>query len=191
MRRVALCLLLVLLPLIAASAHPHLWIDGTVGLTTEGSTLTGLEVEWLFDEFNSADMIFSFDEDLNGTFSDSEVEFLRLNAFDHLRQADYFTLMFQGIGRVEVGDATEFSAEIRDGRLVYSFTIPLDIQLLDANNLTVALFDPSYFIDFVTEPEQESYLSGIRFAGLDQETLQLQTQGWGVVSVPAVRLRVQ
>ncbi len=191
MRRVAAIALLLVLPALAVTAHPHMWIDGTVGLIIDGSDVTGLEVEWLFDEFNSADMIFTFDTNLDGSLSQGEIDRIEASAFDHLMAADYFALMFQGITRVEVGKATDFSAGIRDGRIMYSFTLPFEMSLGDAHDLTIALFDPSYWIDFITEPSEGSYLAGIRFAGFQAETLHLQTQGWGVVSVPAVRLNVQ
>jgi ABC-type uncharacterized transport system substrate-binding protein len=180
-------LLLVLFPA-ALAAHPHLWIDGTVALSLDGDGIRAITISWLFDEFNSADMIFSFDENLDGELSQSEVDAIRVNAFEHLVQSDYFTIAFSGAQRLSLPAAENFTARIEDGLLVYEFELPLRVGWNQVDDTVIALFDSSYFIDFVTEPVQSEYSEGRRTLRARQHLLRLQTQGYGTIDVPAVRV---
>ncbi|MFW6313516.1 MAG: DUF1007 family protein, partial [Spirochaetota bacterium] len=89
-----LSLLILVVPTLYS--HPHMWIDGVVDVELEDSGVSGLTVAWLFDEFNSANMIFSLDSDLDGVISSSESRAIRDQAFSHLSRADYFLVAFAG-----------------------------------------------------------------------------------------------
>lgn len=171
----------------ALAAHPHLWIDTTVDLQMDSRGLSGVAVTWLFDEFNSADMIFSFDENLDGEISTAEQERVRMEAFAHLAEIDYFLVVFRGQDPVELGEADSFNASILDGRLQYEFSVPVRVAWNDVENLVIASFDQSYFIDFISRPVRTSYARGRRTVQVRNETLQLSSEGWGTIRVPAVR----
>lgn len=189
--RLLLSLSLLVLAVPMAQAHPHMWIDGVVDVEFEDSGLSNVTVVWLFDEFNSADMIFSLDSNLDGVISASENEAIRDQAFSHLSRADYFLVAFAGTRRVEIPDATRFNASIVDGRLRYEFDVPLRLEWGEVDDVVFGLFDSSYYIDFVTDPARASLARSGRTVQLSDETLTLESEGWGRIQVAAVKLGLQ
>ena len=170
------------------NAHPHMWIDGTIDLRFDASGLSGITVSWLFDEFSSADMLFMYDEDHDGVLSSAEVRQLRDETFSHLRRTDYFIIAWTGSQQLGVPDAADFTAAIRDGRLVYSFFLPFRGRWIDIDNMVFTMFDYGYFIDFLTQPETERYRHQGRTIDLSQVLLQLQSEGYGVIRAHGVQV---
>ncbi|MFW6291474.1 MAG: DUF1007 family protein, partial [Spirochaetota bacterium] len=167
-----------------SEAHPHMWIDAGVDLEVDGGGIAAVDVEWTFDEFSSADLIFSFDENLDGSLSRREIATFRSDAFAHLHQVDYFLVAFAGSDRLEMPAADEFTARIEDGRLVYVFRVPVRISWDRMEDLVVGHFDQSYYIDFLTEPRNSEYGGTDRRVVVGEETLRLASDGWGTVRVP-------
>ena len=178
---------LLLLPTVSV-AHPHMWIDAGVDLEVDGRGVSAIDVEWTFDEFSSADLIFSFDENLDGALSRAEIATIRSDAFAHLHRVDYFLVAFAGSDRLEMPAADEFTARIDDGRLVYVFRVPVRIGWDRMEDLVVGHFDQSYYIDFLTESRNGEYGGPERRVVVGEETLRLASDGWGTVRVPALRL---
>lgn len=176
---------------VAAGAHPHTWIDATIDLEIDSAGVSAVNVEWVFDEFSSADLIFSFDEDLDGELSRGEIATIRRGAFEHLVQVDYFLLAFAGTDQLDVPAADRFAARIEDGRLVYAFRVPIRIAWSAMDDLVVGHFDQSYYIDFLTEAQREEYANAGRRVVLGDEILRLASDGWGTVRVPALRVEAR
>lgn len=172
-------------------AHPHMWIDAAVDLELDAAGIAGLDIEWTFDEFTSADLIFTFDDDLDGSLSRAETATIRREAFEHLVEIDYFLVAFAGTDRLEVSEADRFTASIEDGRLVYGFRVPVRIAWGRMDDLVVGHFDQSYYIDFLTEPRRAEYAAAGRRVRLGEETLRLASDGWGTVRVPALRVEAR
>ena len=168
-----------------------MWIDGTVDARFDADGLSALSVTWLFDEFNSAEMIFSLDTNLDGRISESENESIRAQAFSHLGRTDYFLVVFAGTRRVVIPDATEFRASITDGRLQYRFVVPVRVGWRETEDLVIALFDRSYFIDFLTEAARPVLVHTDRDIRLDEASMVLESDGWGTIRVPAVKVVVR
>jgi ABC-type uncharacterized transport system substrate-binding protein len=187
MRRLALGGLLMLVSA-TVPAPPHMWIDATIDVAIDASGLSEVYVDWLFDEFNSAEMIFHLDANLDGRISSAESETIRDSAFAHLASVDYFLLAYVDSGALVVPEASRFRAEVVDGRLRYRFTLPLRVSRDEAEGLILGFFDSSYFIDFLTSPREPG--SGGRGGGplYSEETLTMESEGWGRVRVPAVRI---
>ncbi len=186
-RNRALFLLLFAALGVAAHAHPHMWIDGTIDLQLDASGLSGLKATWFFDDFNSAEMIFMFDDDFDGKLSPAEVRRIRDDAFVHLVQLDYFVVAFAGQRQLTIPEATSFDARIERSRLVYEFTIPLRVPWKDLDDLVIAFFDESFFIDFLSVADAERYDHAGRSIRLESQTLRLASHGWGTIHVPAIR----
>ncbi len=168
-----------------------MWIDGTIELRLDNSGLSGLTATWVFDEFNSAEMIFMFDDDLNGKLSPAEVDRIRNEAFAHLVQLDYFMIAFAGEDRLRIPEANSFDARIERGRLIYEFTVPLRLPWNRHDDAVIAFFDVSYFIDFLSEAARDRYAHAGRTLHLRSDTLRLASQGWGTIQVPAVRTAIR
>ena len=120
--RQLLCLTILVVAFESLGAHPHMWIDATMDFELDGDGLQAVRISWLFDEFNSAEMLFSFDGDLDGEISRAEQTRLRTNAFEHLVDVDYFVIAFSGDERLEIGTARGFRAEVVEGRLLYELS---------------------------------------------------------------------
>lgn len=189
--RVVLPFLLLTAIAATAHAHPHMWIDGEIDLRLDRDGLAGVHVTWVFDQFNSAEMIFMFDENLDGTLSPAEVGAIRDEAFAHLVQLDYFLIAFSGQERLEIPPADSFNARIDRGSLIYEFTVPLRVPWPRLDDVVLAFFDVSYFIDFLSEAVQGRYTHAGRLIDVQSDTLRLASQGWGTIQVPAVRTALQ
>ena len=172
---------------VALSAHPHMWIDTAVDFRFSSRGVDGIEVTWRFDDFNSADLRARFDLNDNGRIDPSEEQALYEGAFSHLSEVNYFLLANVGGEAYDLPSATDFSAFVDDGKLVYRFVIPLEMRFSRFNNMVLAFFDVSYFIDFVTEAGQESYFASGRTIEAQPQTMRLSTQGWGEVPITAIR----
>lgn len=175
----------------AIGAHPHMWIDGILGLEFGANGIEGIRVTWMFDQFNSADMLHQLRISPRGQISADQSREIYETAFTHLRAMDYFILAKQRNRPVPLPDAVDFTASIDRGRLVYEFTIPLSMPVRQANELVLAFFDESYFISFMTLAASDAYRSGGATLELAQEPLRLQTDGWGNVQITALRTVVR
>jgi ABC-type uncharacterized transport system substrate-binding protein len=165
-----------------------MWVDGTFDLELDSRGVAALRVSWLFDEFNSADMIFMFDEDLDGELSEAEQRTIQSEAFGHLAEIDYFIVAYAGDRKLDVAEATSFQAEIADGRLRYAFTVPFRLRWADMTDAVLAFFDQSYYIDFLSDPGRARYAAAGHEVRLTEETLHLQSEGWGTIRVPALKV---
>ena len=50
-----------------AVAHPHMFFSSTEEFVFEDDKLVGCWIEWTFDSYFSADIIYTYDFDLNGS----------------------------------------------------------------------------------------------------------------------------
>lgn len=148
----------------AAQAHPHVWIDANVTFVFEQKTLTGVRVEWSFDEIFSTLVIREHDKNRNQKFEPAEIEAVRLNAFVATKEYSHFTHVTVGAGKGDMGEARDFTASIVKGRLVYRFTLPF-AKPVDPAALPVAVraFDESFYVDVGLEPGDP-----VRFDGMAQ-----------------------
>ncbi|MFW6388187.1 MAG: DUF1007 family protein [bacterium] len=176
---------------VSMAAHPHMWIDATIDLQLGDAGLRTVTVTWLFDQFNSADMILSFDENRDGRLSEREQRSVREDAFTHLVDSDYFLLAYRDSDPIEIHEAESFRAGIVDGRLFYEFSVPLNVPWQGMDTLVLAAFDESYFIDFVSEPMRERYEFRGRTLHVESRSLEHTSQGWGTIRVPALRMELQ
>lgn len=136
-----------------ASAHPHMWVTYAMTVDYANDTVTGVDHVWSFDDAYAEMALEGLDKNGDGKYDDAELaDLLKVN-MEGLKEFNYFTV-------AKLGDADLNFGEPVDARLDYSnkvlhlhFRLPLAKPVLaDAEGLTFAVFDPSYFIDF--EPEK-------------------------------------
>lgn len=185
--RFAIALTLFGVLAVTAFGHPHMWIDGSFEFEFGDRGLQRIHVRWRFDDFNSADLRAQFDENDDGLITGAEQTAIYEGAFKNLDEVDYFILSNVGGQAYDLPDATDFRASVDDGKLVYEFTIPLEMRFSRFNNMVLAFFDASYFIDFVTEPASENYFKAGRTIEIQEQQLSLQTRGWGTIPIVAIR----
>lgn len=131
-----------------AHAHPHLWIDTAATVMFDKDRVTAIRFQWTFDEFFSAGVIGEFDKNNNKQFDESELDALRVGAFEGTKEAGYFTDIRLDGEKFDIQTTTDFTARIEKGVAVYEFTVPLP-QPLDPGKSTFSfsVYDQSYFVD--------------------------------------------
>ena len=187
-------LLLLLVSLMrppAAAAHPHMWIDSTVDFVLGPNGLTGIQMTWLFDEFSSSDFLVRFNLQRVTAFTAAQSDVLYNGTFRHLVNSGYFIRALVDNRPVVIPELMSFRASRAGDRLQYDFTIPLEVGWSDLDRLEVALFDESYFVSFMLTAGSSNYRHGGRTVTVAAEPIRLATQGWGRVTVGAVRTAVQ
>ncbi len=185
-RRVLAALLLSLLHAPGISAHPHMWIKGRLIPGIGPGGLESVRVVWDIDEMTSASLILDYDVNRNNILEPDEITALRGGAFEHLIESEYYLVVEIRNMRATPLRATGFSASINKGHVIYSFEVPLEIPIRwdDLNDVTIYLFDQTYFIDFHLEN------AGTIPAKAQNGTVlfntvrrRMKTRGWGSVSI--------
>jgi ABC-type uncharacterized transport system substrate-binding protein len=134
-----------------ASAHPHVWVTmkAQVVYAPDGS-VTGVRHSWTFDDMFSVFATQGIDTKTKGEFTRDELKPLAQTNVESLKDFDYFTYAKSN------GKKLEFAEPLGDYYLDYDsketvltlhFTLPLK-KPLKAKEVTVEVFDPSYFVDF-------------------------------------------
>ena len=126
-------------------AHPHMSFSTRFAFVWEGSTLSGVNMEWTFDKFFSADIINAYDSDRSGTFSTSESKNVYEKAFIYTKNYYFFTFIRVGDKRFNPAGVKNFTAGISDGSLVYRFFV--DLSAYATNELYLAVYDYTFFCD--------------------------------------------
>ena len=102
-------------------------------------------------------LIEEFDRDVNNVFTATEVAQLKANAFDALKEADYFTHFKQNGDQAT--SASGFKAWIEGERIAYSFQVAApDMALTDG--LGISVYDESFYVDVILDEADPVTLSG-------------------------------
>ena len=132
-----------------AAAHPHVWVTARAELVFNGGVMDSIRHVWQFDEAFTAFAIQGLDTDEDGKLSQEELQPLAKVNVESLKEFDYFT--FVGGGDLEAGfkDPDEYWLDFNDGKLTLFYTLPLETPVApDKGEMTVEVFDPTYFVDF-------------------------------------------
>lgn len=151
MRRFSLAALLTFLVAMPAGAHPHVWIDAVVTLAFKDGRIVAVRQEWTFDEVFGSAIIDQFDRNKDKKFDAKELAALEQGAFANLREFNYFTHLSVDDRDVPSKTVTDFTARVEKGKLVYSFTVPVEAAVDPLKSRVVlGLYDSSYFVDIQT-----------------------------------------
>ncbi len=158
--------LIHLFPLLAAvfllsappiTSHPHMFIDSRVEIVLDQSGLKGFQVEWLFDQFFTAQIILDYDLDQSKSFDSSEVRAIEAGAFSNLINYNYFTTLEAAGKRSAISRVENFDAFLRDERLGYHFFVPFKVSLSDKKgsriDIRLSIFDHTFFCDIAATKE--------------------------------------
>lgn len=185
-RRFIILFLIVLLPVHLLTAHPHMWIRGSVKPVLGPRGLTAVDVIWNFDEYSSARNIKDYDKNNDERIDSGEAEAIRIESLSLLFQNEYYLVVdIEGLRGMPL-EAINFEALINDGQLTYTFRVPLEITIRweDMNKVGIYLFDPSYFVDFRGDG-MENLTVGWEEHSVDFTVArkELETEGFGKVAV--------
>jgi ABC-type uncharacterized transport system substrate-binding protein len=151
--RATLRKLSVLLPLLslagAAEAHPHVWITAVSELlyAPDGS-LTGVRHAWTFDDMFASYALQGLETKTKGVYTREELAPLAETNVEALKEYAYFTYARADGGKKEkFSEPVDYFLDYRDGQLTLHFTLPLKTPL-KAKQLSLEVFDPTFFVDF-------------------------------------------
>lgn len=140
--------LLALTSISAAYAHPHVWIHQRSDLVFDASgKVTGINVEWQFDEYYSITAIEGLDANKNGTYEPRELAPLAKENIKSLKDYRYFTQAKANDKPIEYGDVTEFGSFVKGDYLTLYFTIPFKEPVEPkTEKISYSMYDPSFYI---------------------------------------------
>lgn len=151
MKKAGIAVSLLAVAFASLSAHPHVWIDSFVEVRVDDSRIEAVRAHWTFDPFFSEMIVLDFGPVTNGSFSERQIEAIRLNAFENLRHYGYFTSLEINGRRIAVERVERFRAAItEDGSLRYSFDVPVDVSFSGpSTTIRIGMYDESYFTDII------------------------------------------
>jgi ABC-type uncharacterized transport system substrate-binding protein len=132
----------------AAQAHPHVWITSSSELiyVPDGS-ITGVRHAWTFDDMFSTYAVQGLESKTKGAYSREELASLAQTNVESLKEFGYFTFVKADGKKAKFQEPVDYYLEYKDGLLTLYFTLPLKAPVM-AKQLSLEVFDPSFFIDF-------------------------------------------
>lgn len=141
--------LLLLAGSLEADAHPHVFVQArAVVVFDKNGLMTAIRNVWEFDEAFSAFSVQGLDANGDGRFSTDELKSLARTNVDSLKQFGFFTHLDVDGAKATFREPTEYSAEMNQGRLTLSYTLPLKAPLAVGQTTVLDVFDPAYFVAF-------------------------------------------
>jgi len=136
----------------AAWSHPHMWITYEMTINYDKGMVTGVDHIWSFDDAYSVMALEGLDTNNDGKYDQAELEPLLKVNMDGLKDFNYFTVAKLGSETLQFSPPENARLEYTNKVLKLHFHLSLVKPVFsDAQGLTIAVFDPSYFIAF--EPE--------------------------------------
>lgn len=155
-------LLCLTLAMPIARAHPHAWIDLRISVVfDEQDRVTALRQVWRIDPFYSLVLVEEMAEEAEGDTMEEKMTDIGNRMIDNLGPYDYFTEVRHGEQRVRGATVSEHRLQRNQGRLELHFTLNLETPLDPAaGTLHYAVFDPSYYIEILHDPDAAVTLQG-------------------------------
>ncbi|WP_162459010.1 DUF1007 family protein [Desulfosarcina ovata] len=130
-----------------AAAHPHAFVNCTISFVMDKTGLVGCHQHWTLDAMTTVAVLDVVDTDHNAFLSMGEQTALRQLTVESLRDYHYFTAMRVNGRGVAVETIADFTAEVRDNRLVYDFLVPCRVAAKPGKRqqVKVAVYDDSFY----------------------------------------------
>jgi len=161
-RVLAFCAVLLfgLIRLPAVHAHPHVFIVQRLNAVFDENGLTGIKVRWQFDDMFASMIAGDHDLNKNGQLENDEVKRVKENAFSYISEHNYFVFIKIDGKPFQVKWIRDFTAVLKDNRLVYEFLIPCHVTATERfKKITVATYDPTYYTAIYFAKKQPVSLS--------------------------------
>jgi ABC-type uncharacterized transport system substrate-binding protein len=153
-------LLLPLLPIGRAAAHPHVWVTlhSEILYSAEG-VMTGVRHVWTFDDMFSAYALQGMPHAKKGEYTRQELAPLAQVNVESLKEYAYFTFARADGRKLKFTDPVDYWLEYKNPALVLHFTLPLQTPA-SSKVMQIEVYDPSIFVDFEFAKEKPVVLSG-------------------------------
>ena len=137
-----------------AGAHPHVFVDESVGFTTEDSSLTGLRIVWLYDAFSTLvlyDQLW-LDEDGDGLLNDADLAKVAIGETEWADDYEGDTYLFHGADKLPLGRPQGGTARMVGDRVEVTFDLPLVSPLpMAGRTASLKMYDPSYYYAYAAQ----------------------------------------
>jgi ABC-type uncharacterized transport system substrate-binding protein len=145
---------LLLLAVVGAFAHPHVFVDAKVQVLFNEKGLSGVKNHWVYDEIYSTAMVSSVDSDGDGKLSSQEGEILKSSILGEISRSNYFNYIQFGADFLKAGDIKNFRASVANRRLVLDFVIEFAAPVVaDYSMLVIVVADPTNYVQVTTDME--------------------------------------
>ena len=142
-------------------SHPHAFIDNKLTMIFDNEGFAGIRVEWVFDEFFSSMITGDYDRNQNNILENSEIDAIEKEAFDNLANFDYFTVIRIGGKSFKVKYVHDFSAALKEGKLIYDFFMPCHVKAISTfKEVVISQYDPTYYTDMSLDEGQPVMIEG-------------------------------
>lgn len=150
LRRLGLAVLLGWGSVTAAEAHPHVWADIRTSLMVDGQgMITGVRMEWTFDEAYAAFALEGLDTNGDGNYEPDEIKPLTDENISSLAESDYFGFMRMDGKALPHGKVTDYAQTYNANRLTLYFVLPLATAVDPRKGrFQYQVYDPDFFISF-------------------------------------------
>ncbi len=136
-----------------AISHPHVWVKYAATLKYDNGAFHSVEHVWAFDEMYTTMAIQGLDKNNDGQYDRAELAELAQVNITGLKDFSYFTFARLGTAELKFAAPQDAWLEHTNGILRLHFKLPLEQPVLaEAENLTLSIHDPSFFIAFEPEP---------------------------------------
>jgi ABC-type uncharacterized transport system substrate-binding protein len=127
-------------------AHPHIWISSTAEVVVKDGVVKGYWATWTFDEMFSTVMT-GFPHHSDGTFNPATQRAIMQQDFRNLRNYQYFCWVYWNGHKLPIPRVDLFKTWLVDGgtRAVYHFFVSIDRKIHPGDELTLAMYDDSYY----------------------------------------------
>jgi ABC-type uncharacterized transport system substrate-binding protein len=143
-----LALLALLLTVVPARAHPHVWvtIKSEIVYGSDGS-VQGVRHAWTFDEMFSTFATQGIEPAKKGVFTRQDLAPLAEVNVTSLKEYNYFTHAKADGRKALFDDPLDYWLEFTNGALTLHFLLPLKAAV-KARTLALEIYDPTWFVDF-------------------------------------------
>ena len=158
---IALALLAVICPA-AAWAHPHVWIETRAAFDFDHAKLVAVDVDWLFDEMFSAQLIEDFDKGKKGHFDAADIAELQSQVLPGYADFGYYTHVRLDGKEQKIARTGNFQASLENGQVRFRFTAYLPSPLDPAaHKVDAGFYDETFFVDLAFTPHDPIGFNGI------------------------------
>lgn len=158
--------------LTAAGAHPHVWVTAKADILygPDGGA-TGVRHSWAFDDAFSVYATEGIETKVKGIYTREDLAGVAQTNMESLKDYGYFTIVQTGLKpgagtaekkkapKVALGDPKDYWLEFKDSILTLHFTLPFK-QPVKAQNLSVDIYDPEFFVDIAMADNDPVHLVG-------------------------------
>lgn len=143
-----------------AEAHPHVFVTSSseIVFAADGS-VTGVRHAWTFDDMFSTYALQGVEAKTKGVYTREDLAGLAETNASALKEFDYFTFAKANGKKEAFNEPVDYYMEYKDNQLVLHFLLPFKTPV-KTKELSMEIYDPSYFIGFEMKEKEPAKLAG-------------------------------